>query len=148
MTTLCQFNRSIFKSELLKYTWGWHLKSWMKSFPDAWNYNLRRHPEFASRAINTVHCSSESLSFLGPKIREMLPLDLKNSDSLGSFKSGIKKLTTTRKRYFHQVGFTQKSKWFWLWLFQTWSHRVVKHTQTIHLQEPSNSWIVFDRLWD
>ena len=30
------------------------------------NYNLRRHPEFASRAINTVHYGSESLSFLGP----------------------------------------------------------------------------------
>ena len=33
---------------------------------------------------------SESLSFLGPKIWEMLPLDLKNSDSLDSFKSGKK----------------------------------------------------------
>ena len=32
------------------------------------NYNLRRHPEFASRAINTVHYGSESLSFLGLKI--------------------------------------------------------------------------------
>ena len=56
----------------------------------ALNYNLRRHPEFASRAINTVHYGSESLSFLGPKIWEMLPVDLKNSDSLDSFKSGIK----------------------------------------------------------
>ena len=56
----------------------------------ALNYNLRRHPEFASRAINTVHYGSESLSFLGPKIWELLPLDLKNSDSLDSFKSGIK----------------------------------------------------------
>ena len=54
------------------------------------NYNLRRHPEFASRAINTVHYGSESLSFLGPKIWEMLPVDLKNSDSLDLFKSGIK----------------------------------------------------------
>ena len=25
----------------------------------ALNYNLRRHPKFASRAINTVHYSSE-----------------------------------------------------------------------------------------
>ena len=54
------------------------------------NYNLRRHPEFASRAINIVYYGSESLSFLGPEIREMLPLDPKNSDSLESFKSGIK----------------------------------------------------------
>ena len=41
------------------------------------NYNLGRHPEFASRAISTVHYGSESLSFLGPKIWKMLPLDLK-----------------------------------------------------------------------
>ena len=56
----------------------------------ALNYNLRRHPQFASRAINTVHYGSESLSFLGPKIWEMLALDLKNFNSLDSFKSGIK----------------------------------------------------------
>ena len=62
----------------------------------ALNCNLSRHPEFASRVINTVHYDSGSLSFLGPKIWEMLPLDLKNSDSTDSFKSGIKKLATTR----------------------------------------------------
>ena len=56
----------------------------------ALNCNLRRHHEFASRAINTVHYGSRSLSFLGPKIWEMLPLDLKNSDSLDSFKSRVK----------------------------------------------------------
>ena len=42
----------------------------------------------------SLHCivlyDSESLSFLGPKIWEMLPLDLKNSHSLDSLKSGIK----------------------------------------------------------
>ena len=80
------------------------------------NYNLRRHPEFASRAINTVHYGSESLSFLGPKIWEMLPVDLKNSDSLDSFKSGIKNWRPQEcpcrlcKRYIHRVGFTQISK--------------------------------------
>ena len=57
------------------------------------NYNLGRQPEFALRAINTVHSGSESLSFLGSKTWEMLPVDLKNSDSLDSFKSGIKGLT-------------------------------------------------------
>ena len=62
----------------------------------ALNYNLRRYPEFASRAIDAIHYGSESLSFLGRKIWEMLPLDLKSSDSLGSFKLEIKKLATTR----------------------------------------------------
>ena len=47
----------------------------MKSL-NALNYNLHRHPEVASRAIDTVHYGSESQSFLGPKIREMLPLDM------------------------------------------------------------------------
>ena len=32
----------------------------------ALNYNLRRHPEFASKAIKTVHYGSESLSILEP----------------------------------------------------------------------------------
>ena len=54
------------------------------------NYNLRRHPEFGSRAFNAVHYGWESLRFLGPTIWEILPLDLKNSDSLDSFKSRIK----------------------------------------------------------
>ena len=44
----------------------------------ALNYNLCRHPEFASRAINTVRYGSELLNFQGPKIWEILPLDLKN----------------------------------------------------------------------
>ena len=80
------------------------------------NYNLRRHPEFASRAINTVHYGSESLSFLGPKMWEMLSLDLKNSDFLDSFKSEIKNWRPQEcpcwlcKRYIHQVSFTQLSK--------------------------------------
>ena len=38
------------------------------------NYNLRRHPEFASRAIHTVHYGSESLSFLGLKYGKCCPL--------------------------------------------------------------------------
>ena len=56
----------------------------------ALSYNLRRHPEFASRTIYAFHYGSKSLNFLGVKIWEMLPYDLKNSDSLDSFKSRIK----------------------------------------------------------
>ena len=43
------------------------------------NYNLRRHPQSASRAINPVLYVSESLSFGVPKIWEMLTNDLKKS---------------------------------------------------------------------
>ena len=58
----------------------------------ALNYNLRRYPEFASRAVDRIHYGSESLSFLGSFL---LPVDLKSSDSLDSFKLEIKKLATT-----------------------------------------------------
>ena len=58
------------------------------------NYNLLCHPEFVSRAVNTVNYGSESLSFLGPKTWETLPNDLENSDSLDSIRN--KKLATTR----------------------------------------------------
>ena len=77
------------------------------------NYNLPRHSEFASRATNTIHYGLESLSFLRPKIWEMLPLNLKNSDSLDSFKSGITNWRRQEcscrlcKRYIHLVGFAQ-----------------------------------------
>ena len=82
----------------------------------ALNYNLRRRCEFASRAINIAHYGSESLSFLGPKIWEMLPLDLKTSDFLDSFKSRIKNWRPQGcpcrfcKSYIYQVGFTRISK--------------------------------------
>ena len=56
------------------------------------------------------------LGFLGPKIWEMLPLDLKNSDFLDSFKSEIKNWRPQEwpfrfcKRYIQQVGITQIPK--------------------------------------
>ena len=84
------------------------------------NYNLRRHPEFVSRAINTIHYGSESLSFLGSKTWKMLPIDLTNSDSIDSLKSRIRIRPPEKcpfrlcKRYIHQVGFMQISKWFCL----------------------------------
>ena len=84
----------------------------------ALNYNLRRHPEFASRAINAVHYGLESISFLVPKIWEMLPREKLWFTRSSQIKN--KKLATTKKcpcrlwkRYIHQVGFTQISKWFW-----------------------------------
>ena len=78
------------------------------------NYNLRRDPQFASRAVNTVHYGSEPLDFLGSKkIWEMLLFDLKNSDSLSSFRSGIKIWRQQEcpcmlcKKYIQEEGFTQ-----------------------------------------
>ena len=65
--------------EIIKICTGIALQIMNEVFPRNYtlSYNLLRHPEFASRTINTVHYGSESLSFLGPKTWETLPLDLK-----------------------------------------------------------------------
>ena len=54
------------------------------------NYNLRYKETFRARKINTVYSGSETISVLGPKIWELVPIDIKNSNSLAAFKSKIK----------------------------------------------------------
>ena len=58
---------------------------------DKQHYNLRNNAEFTIPAIRTVYHGSESISFLGPKIWNILPDRLKNANSLQLFKSEIKK---------------------------------------------------------
>ena len=45
-------------------------------------YNLRNNAEFAIPAIRTVYHGSESISYLGPKIWNILPDRLKNAKHL------------------------------------------------------------------
>ena len=54
------------------------------------HYNLRNWAQFSLPAIRTVYQESESISFLGPKIWNMLPDKLKNASSLEVFKASIK----------------------------------------------------------
>ena len=54
------------------------------------HYNLRNWVQFSLPAIRTVYHGSESISFLGPKIWNMLPDKLKNASSLEVFKASIK----------------------------------------------------------
>ena len=54
------------------------------------HYNLRNWGQFSLPAISTVYHGSESISFLGPKIWNMLPDKLKNASSLEVFKASIK----------------------------------------------------------
>ena len=113
-----QKNLQKLATEMLKTYMGMAPQIMNKVVPRnyALNYNLCRHPELASSTINTFHYGSESLSFLGPKIWEMLPLDLKTSDFLDSFKSRIKNWRPQGcpcrfcKSYIYQVGFTRISK--------------------------------------
>ena len=53
-------------------------------------YNLRYKKTFRARKINTVYSGSETISILGPKIWELIPTEIKNSNSLAAFKSRIK----------------------------------------------------------
>ena len=54
------------------------------------HYNLRNWAQFSLPAIKTVYHGSESISFLCPKIWNMLPDKLKNASSLEVFKASIK----------------------------------------------------------
>ena len=54
-------------------------------------YNLRRHPEFRAPLTRTVYHRSESISYLCPKIWNILATSFKEAVSLNSFKKLIKK---------------------------------------------------------
>ena len=53
-------------------------------------YNIRRHDLFRSRNINSVHHGTDSLTYPGPKIWDIVPQVIKNSESLSVFKTKIK----------------------------------------------------------
>ena len=77
------------------------------------NYNLRNQEEFTVRPIKTVHYALNSLAYLGPRIWELLPNNLKRLESVEAFKSKIKGWIPencpcrTCKPYIYQVGFIQ-----------------------------------------
>ena len=53
-------------------------------------YNLRRCNDFRILSICTVYHVSESITFLGSKIWNILPDEIKQQTSLNSFKKSIK----------------------------------------------------------
>ena len=55
-------------------------------------YNLRNKINFKSRRINSVRYSIDSLTYLGPKMWNFVPEDIKKSKSLSVFKTKIEKL--------------------------------------------------------
>ena len=74
-------------------------------------YNLRRNNTFERRQVHSVYHGTESLSFLGPKIWDLVPLELKQLESLEVFKLKIKKWIPFEcscrlcRTYIQQVGF-------------------------------------------
>ena len=51
---------------------------------------LRNNPDFAVAKVKSVHKDLESLSYLGPKIWELLSLEVKETETLLQFKAKIK----------------------------------------------------------
>ena len=54
-------------------------------------FNLRTNDTFERRQAHSVYHGTELLSFLGPKMWDILPAELKQSESLDSFKIKRKK---------------------------------------------------------
>ena len=75
------------------------------------HYDLRKYFQLTIPHIRPVYHGSESISFLGPKIRNILPDRLKNTNSIEAFKMQIKKWKPENcpcrlcKVYVQNVGF-------------------------------------------
>ena len=54
------------------------------------SYNLRSNNSFTSHRVDSIYHCTESLSFLGPKIWEIVPLEIKESENKNIFKSRVK----------------------------------------------------------
>ena len=54
------------------------------------NINLRQAPTFYNRHNNSLYYSENSRAFLGPKIWELVPIEIRSSNSLTEFKREIK----------------------------------------------------------
>ena len=74
-------------------------------------YDLRKKAEFKRNNVKTVYNGTETLTFLGPRIWEILPDYIKKSNSFEELKLKIKLLNPEncsyrlRKRPLPQVGF-------------------------------------------
>ena len=75
------------------------------------NYELRGNNFLERRRVKSVRYGTESISSLAPKIWEILPNEIKDSDTLQIFKAKIKKWVPVEcpcrlyKIYLPQIGF-------------------------------------------
>ena len=58
-------------------------------------HNLRHTSHFSIDPVHSVYNGIESASYLGPKIWEQIPAEIKNKDSLDGYKKEIKKWKPT-----------------------------------------------------
>ena len=75
-------------------------------------YDFRNPSEFAKRNVRSVFNGTESISFLGPKIWDVVPSELKQLETINVFKREIKKWKPVNcpcrlcKPYIQNVGFS------------------------------------------
>ena len=111
--TIHQRNLQYLHNEIYKVKKGISPTVMNEIFPFFENpvYELRSGVNLPSRNSRTVFFSSESIINLGTKLWNMIPLDIKSSESLNVFKSKIKLWTPnhcpcrTWKTYIGKVGF-------------------------------------------
>ena len=76
------------------------------------HYSLRQNSQFFRPLVKSVYHGTESLSYLGPKVWDILPNIYKNIYGLHKFKKAIKKWKPENcpcricKKYIANVGFT------------------------------------------
>ena len=68
-------------------------------------YDLRNNNSFKRRRVKSVSRGTESVCYLGPKIWDLVPNEIKESESLSDFKFKIKRWIPEESIYFWQVGF-------------------------------------------
>ena len=74
-------------------------------------YTLRNRNHFVIPRVHTVYHGTESITYLGPKIWDIVPEEIKQKKSLNSFKESIKKWKPIKcpyrlcKVYLDGVGF-------------------------------------------
>ena len=61
-----------------------------------WNYELRGNNFLERRRVKSVRYGTESISSLAPKIWEILPNEIKDSDTLQIFKAKIKEVGSSK----------------------------------------------------
>ena len=75
------------------------------------HYNSRHRSDFIVPFVRTVYHGTESISYLGSKIWDFIPSELKKAQSLNNFKKSIRKWTPNNcpcrlcKKYVNGVGF-------------------------------------------
>ena len=90
LATVHQRNLQVLDTAVYKVKMGFSPQLVKELFPLCTHaYKFRSTYVFKLENVKTVHYGTESLSFLGPEIWELLPLEIKSSHSLEEFKKKI-----------------------------------------------------------